>query len=476
MQQPTYSQTTKPPTGKKVIICFNSEEENEIQAFIRRFRVIHEEKGFDPDDLDIQVIYPCDIASDQYMTWSGTEPTQEQKEILSKLKPQDKIYIWGHGAPNYAYIPGAFYTEIAEYLEKGINKENFGPGKGPLNITVEICNGARGGSQGKDSFAAKLHSLLGKKGIDSTVTGRLRNVFIDLQFLPLYGIKTIERANDGLVKAGIYESESMYQRMAERSKVTYKWDERDSNVQVRVDSYRESTLIGFIKLKQSILERMNDSYTGLLNNRDLHKILLTIEFNLMQNDKNLDISLLQKSTKRLGQYCLSLGISKNELKQFGFDYFLDSLGKKATENGFLKAETGIRKDQPLLEIEKKSFYESINAHPSFMELNRLVCILKEKNTSSTTELAEIIGSSCDGYDLYSTFFLLTRNYNMVKNDGLMVVPDYIEKSINLLNRMIHLAYESKLDNLQKQKEMQEIKSQMVFYKNAKYEFENMSIL
>ncbi|HEN5545971.1 TPA: hypothetical protein U6305_003175, partial [Legionella pneumophila] len=114
-------------------------------------------------------------------------------------------------------------------------------------------------------------------------------------------------------------------------------------------------------------------------------------------------------------------------------YFLDSLGKKATENGFLKAETGIRKDQPLLEIEKKSFYESINAHPSFMELNRLVCILKEKNTSSTTELAEIIGSSCDGYDLYSTFFLLTRNYNMVKNDGLMVVPDYIEKSINLLN-------------------------------------------
>lgn len=145
--------------NKKVVFCFNYEEKNEVDSFIRRMRNIHEDKNLDPDELEIHAIYPCDISSNKYMTWEGTNPSEEDKNILNSLTPEDKIYIWGHGAPNYAYLPGAAYTELAEYIEKSINKKNFSEGKGSLNITVEICNGARGGELGKDSFVARLHAL-----------------------------------------------------------------------------------------------------------------------------------------------------------------------------------------------------------------------------------------------------------------------------------------------------------------------------
>ncbi|MCC5791636.1 MAG: hypothetical protein JJT82_03380 [Legionellaceae bacterium] len=49
---------------KKVIICFNSEEANEVRAFQRRLLWTHQEKGFAPDSLDVEVIYPCDTSQD----------------------------------------------------------------------------------------------------------------------------------------------------------------------------------------------------------------------------------------------------------------------------------------------------------------------------------------------------------------------------------------------------------------------------
>jgi hypothetical protein len=464
--------------GKKVIICFNREEENEVKALVRRFRTVHEDMGYDADDLEVEIIYPCDIAAGKYMTWEGTEPSKEDKEILNSLTPEDTVYVWGHGAPNYAYIPGASYVELADYLEKGLNKDNFGPGKGPLNINVETCNGGRGGEQGKSSFSARLHSLLGKKGIHATVTGRLKNVVVDTSLLPIEGIKTIDRAYDGLLHAGFTIADKRYKRMAPRSKVTYRWDPSNPDIQIRVDSYRRSTLRGFIKLKESILEKLNSSDVRPLNPGQLHRIMLTIELNLAQFDKPLDTNLVKEQVLQLQQYCLTSGITSKELQEFGLDYFLGSLGKKATKDGLLVEKTGVQRNDPLLEIEKQSFYEFINDHPAFKELDRLSHLLQEKNLPKTTKLAEIIGSkeTCDGDDLYATFFIIARSHNLIKNDGNLVVPDYVEKSMGILNKMISLAYESDLDYSQKIKEIDALKKQMVFYKNADYQFEKMADL
>ncbi|WP_131795835.1 hypothetical protein [Fluoribacter gormanii] len=459
--------------SKKVILCFNRDEEIELKSYIQRMRVIHEEKGFDAEDLQVEIIYPCDISANQYMTWTGTNPSEQDKAILSSLTPEDKIYIWGHGAPNYAYIPGAVYTEIADYLEKGIDKSNFGPGKGTLNITVEICSGARGGKYGKDSFAARLHSLLGKKGIESTVTGRMKNVAFDPMLLPIEGIKTIDRAYDGMVKAGIYESESFYQHMAERSKVTYKWDDSHPNMQVRVDSYRRSTMVGFLILKRKILERLRS--IDLSNYSELHRTLLTIELNLAQHDRRLNTKLLKKYTEKLEEICKSKGLTDNELKDFGFNYFASSIGKKATENGFLIQKTGLFKNDELLEIERESFYEFINSHPLFFELNRLADII---STLNYPELGMTIGSkgTCDGENIYALFFLLARRHNLIKNDGHLIIPSYIEESMELLNKMLRLSFESELPVEKRILRMSKLKQQMIFFKHSNYRFENINAL
>ena len=304
------------------------------------------------------------------------------------------------------------------------------------------------------------------------MTGRLRNLVVDPATLPLKGVETIERFYDGLAQSGLYVSDTWYKRMAERSKVTYQWQVNNPDIQVRVDSYRQSTLIGFLKLKENILEKVNSPDIELLDQSNLNGIILTIELNLMQYDKKLDIELLKKFTEFLNDYCLMLGIKEEELKQFGFHYFRDSLGKKATGNGFLIEATGIRKNDDFLEIEKQSFYDFINNAPPFMELNRLSHFLKDKNHAN---LVKLIGSveTCDGEDLYANFFLQVRRYNLVKNDGYLVVPPYIEKSITLLNNMIRIAYESNLNYSEKKYEIKKLKEQMIFYKNTDYKFRHM---
>ncbi len=431
---------------KKVIICFNSEEANEVRELQRRLRWVHEEKGYDPDDLEIEVIYHLDIANNKYMTWEGTDPSKEDKKILASLTPEDKIYIWGHGAPNYPYVPGSIYTELADYLDKGLNKDNFGPDKGALNIAVETCNAGRGGEQGVNSYAGRLHALLGKKGYYTRVSGRLRNVSIDLNTLSMEGIKTIERALDGLEQSGIYKSEKSHQRKAVRSKVAYEWDVADPNKQIRVDSYRKSARNQFVALKLNLLKKINTPDFRPLNPGILHRLLLTVELNLGELDQYVKMKKIKSSYRELRNECIRMGLTETDLQQLGFDDFEMVLDRKATKDGFVTQATGVSREDPLLEIEKQSMYDFINNHPSFVELDRLVEFLKGNDSEETAELAEIIGSktTCDGEDLYATLFLVSRCYNLVKNDGNLVIPLEVEKTMGVLNRMVHLAYESNL--------------------------------
>ncbi|KTD50852.1 hypothetical protein [Legionella quateirensis] len=466
--------------AKRVVLCFDSAEAEEVNAFIRRMRTVEENKGLDGDALDIEVIYPCDISENQYMSWKGTEPTEHDKKILNSLTPEDKIYVWGHGAPNYASMPGAVYTELADYLEKSINKVNFAPGKGSLNITMEICNGGRGGEQGRDSYAARLHSLLGKKGIHATVTGRLRNVIIDVNRIQRDGITTMERSKWALVEAGLYEADTFYERMAVRSKVSYQWDRNDPSVQVRVDSYRRSALIGFLKIKEQILDKVNSERFPLMSPRHLHQLLLTIEFNLSQDRKQFDVDLVKKTTQELGEYCHQIGISKKELERYGFNYFQESLGNKVTKDGFLRIKTGIKCTDPLLDIEKRPIVDVINEHPPFQELNRI--IVDFKNTKDVTEdieqLIKIIGTKEDWQEanLYTDLVTIARSYNLVNNNGKLDIPDYVDVTTQIINKVLNLAYKSDLDPAQKLKEIANIKKQLTPYRNADYEFRLMSSL
>ncbi len=151
---------------KIVILCFDRSEEAEINAFIsnKRYQAsqIEPESG---DDLQIDVIFPADVSNDDFMTYGDhLSPTREEKKILQDLTPNDNIYIWGHGAPNYAYIPGAFYTEVADFIAQGIDHDKFHM-RAPLKINCEMCNGGRGGPTGEASLAGRLHSYLGKSSV-----------------------------------------------------------------------------------------------------------------------------------------------------------------------------------------------------------------------------------------------------------------------------------------------------------------------
>lgn len=114
--------------GKKIVIlsCDKSEQ-TEIEAFISRKRFkANEETPASGDLIDAKVIYLADVSADEYITYQDhLTPTRGEKKILRKLTYTDNVYIWGHGCPNDAYIPGAFYTEIANFLVAGINRQNF---------------------------------------------------------------------------------------------------------------------------------------------------------------------------------------------------------------------------------------------------------------------------------------------------------------------------------------------------------------
>ncbi len=451
--------------GKKVIFCFDSSEQSEVDAVIRRMRAVEEDKGLDPDNLDVEVIYPGDVAGNQYMTWSGTTPDARAKGILENLNPEDKIYIWGHGSPNSGYIPGAYYTEIADYIDKGVNKDNFGPGKGALNITVEICNGGRGGEQGQDSFAARLHSLLGKKGVYSQVTGRLKNVALDTSTLALEGIKTIDRHMDGLRQMGVNISEDNYKRHGVRSKVTYQWDPSDTNQQLRVDNYRLSLRTGFIKVKRNILDKVNEGPNPLLDPRKLHRLLLTVELNLSDNAEQLKLDIIKNATKDLGALCRSIGMSNQELKDMGLEHFHHSLDDKAHTDGFLRERTNVSRNAPLLDVERQSLFDAVATHPAFQELH-LISNTIAQSAEHRDFANDIIGSEqSSGEDnLYGNFFMQCRKDIINNHDGKIKIDKNVTDAITQMNQLLRATFIDNKDQAQKLDALKEVKAKLDDYK------------
>lgn len=457
----------------KVIVCFDKSEANEVRAFQRRLDAQHVEKGGNPDDLEVKIIYPCDVSEEQtYMSWSGTDPTPEDKKVLESLTSEDKIYIWGHGAPNYAYISGSIYTELADYLEKGLNKSNFGDNHAPLEIAVEICNGGRGGEIGKDSYAARLHALMGKKGIDCRVSARMRNVSIDTSTLEYDGVRTIKRYQDGLEQAGIYKSDQWHQRKATGSKVVYEWEGVNLDIQVRTDGYRKSTLEKFVPLKEALLAEANTKNRPELQG-ELRKVCLAIEFHLARTDKEHSRRAVNAGMQELEDLCQKMGISTEKMDEMGVGDFKSLVQSDRVQNGLIRQETGVLKTDPLLSIERQEMLNFIHNDPSFVELNRLVENLKVSEHASSDALVELIGckETCDTFDMYACFLLVARSYNIVNNDGELVIPSEVQKSMATLNNMLKVTYESDLPIAQKKQQLRQFKKELVGTKHVAYAFD-----
>ncbi|WP_133139700.1 hypothetical protein [Legionella genomosp. 1] len=426
--------------GKKaVILCFDKSEEREVQAFMRRIQNREEEKG--NEDIEVHIIYPVDVNEGQYMTWESAEPEEADKEILESMTPDDHLYIWGHGAPSNPYIPGAFYTEIGDYLDKTLNKEVFGPDKGTLKINVEICNGGRGGVQGENSFAARLHSYLGKLGIYSEVAGRLRNVSVDIPNLPHEGLKSIPRHYDGLSNL-IALPDSYYEHQAERSKVTYAWGGIDGKVQLRVDGYRRSLTRDYLELKDALMKEVSDS--RMLDPRKIHKLLLGIEFRISNPQIEMKPAEIHKAAHELYEYCKMAGLKEETLEKLGFERFIASISRKASSNGFLEAPTGVRSDDKKLPVEVKALRDILFENPEMKKLNNLVERLKEKadTNPNIARLVEKLGceESFAESNLYASFFMMYRKSIIHLDTGTVEFPVAIKNIIDPLNHLLEKVY------------------------------------
>lgn len=270
-----------------VILSFDRGDPVATLAFQQRIQAREAAKGREVAIDDIKVIYLADLSNNEYMTWTGITPSEEDKAVLQSLEGGDKVYLWGHGSPNSGYIPGGFYTEVADFLEKGLKKSNFSPEKGPLDVCVEICSGGKGGKFGKQSFAATLHAYLGKLGIFAKVTGRMQILWIDSQTLRVEGAKTIDRLYYAMTQAlGITPDAKRLKHQEARSKVTYMWDPSDSGEQIRVDSYRTSLHDTYVQLKKKIYENATGLGFYSQEYKTLRQQLLKIDFTLSNHENH----------------------------------------------------------------------------------------------------------------------------------------------------------------------------------------------
>ncbi|HAU1066326.1 TPA: hypothetical protein JBI01_00055 [Legionella pneumophila] len=440
---------------KVVVLCFNKAEEAEVRAFINRIRV-RKANSDSQEEIEPYIIYPADVNKDEYMTWKGEEPNDEDKETLGSLTSNDRLFIWGHGSPNYAYIPGAFYTEIGNYLNHALDKDQFSSSKGALRIGVEICNGGRGGALGKNSFAARLHAYLGKLGIYSEVSGRLRNVVIDTSNLPHEGLKTIPRHYDGLSHF-ISIPDRYYEHQAEQSKVTYAWGGLENKEQIRIDSYRRSLKRDFFQLKEKLLEEVSQS--PIINPRNIHQALLAIEFRLSDETTPIQVSLLKQLTEELHQECRKHGFGDEVLRSIGFERFLSSIARKAHANGFLLAKTNTRVDDPKLPIEQKPLSQTLSANSEMQRLNNTVERLRQKNQEhfapDLETLIKILGceDTVNENNLYANLFQLYRKILIASDSGEIDLPSHIKDIIDPLVSLLEIIY---LDEDLSQNKQQEL--------------------
>ncbi|KTD11195.1 hypothetical protein Lgra_2161 [Legionella gratiana] len=422
--------------NKHVILSFDRGDPEVTLAFQQRIQAREAKRGIQIDLDDIKVIYLADLSNEEYMTWTGISPSEKDKEILQSLEGDDKVYLWGHGTPNSGYIPGGFYTEIADYLEKGLNKDNFSPSKGPLDVCVEICSGGKGGEHGKNSFAASLHAYLGKIGIFSKVTGRMSILWLDHNTLSNSGAQTVNRAYYGMTQALNLpvEAEKLHHQ-APRSKVTYMWDPTESEHQIRIDSYRSSLFDEFIRLKEKILANAHDLK---INYTELHRLLLKIEFSLSDHTRPLDVELLKSCLQTLADdFSQVLEGNENETIRYELEHLNDAIQRKAHANGFIVEATGLHKSDPKLPIEEKSFAEVIYDLPVLKRMDEIASLLKEQG-NIPQEILDIIGSKeTKGEDnCYAHFFTTARKHIIRQHNGTTNIPESLIKPMAIVNKML----------------------------------------
>ncbi|CEG56105.1 hypothetical protein [Legionella fallonii] len=434
---------------KLIFLCCDSSEEREIQAFIsrKRFRAERENPG-SGDDIEAHIIYPADVSTGDYMTYGNHRtPTEEERELLEGLTSQDDIYVWGHGSPNYAYIPGASYTEIADFLLAGIKKENFS-GENPLKIHCEMCNSGRGGPDGESSFAGRMHAYIEKKGVVSRVTGRLRNVVIDFDNIRERGVMTLRREYDALLHMGLKLPDSVYKHQETGSKVTYFREIHEGiMVQVRQDSYRNALNREFLKFEDKLIERLGQD-VFISKDRlkpELHQALLGVGLRLSSVDEHLDVKELTQSINDLSQLLKSnYNLTDNDLKELGFDSFRDKLMHQAQGGGLVKKTTGVNLDDPLLPNEVAPLHDVIKAHPLLKELSDSVKKLQELNrdkeipNENLNKFIQSLGSEDDINDssLYSSIYTEYRKSMLMENDGQTMMPKHLEKILVSTNKMV----------------------------------------
>lgn len=425
--------------NKHVILSFDRGDPEVTLAFQQRIQAREAKRGVQIDVDDIKVIYLADLSNEEYMTWTGISPSEEDKEILQSLEGGDKVYLWGHGSPNSGYIPGGFYTEIADYLEKGLNKNNFSPSKGPLDVCVEICSGGKGGEHGKNSFAASLHAYLGKIGIFSKVTGRMSILWLDYNTLTSSGAKTVNRAYYALTQAlDLPVPQKKLNHQAPRSKVTYIWDPTEHEHQLRIDSYRSSVLDEFLRLKEKILANANNSKIKISNYSELHQLLLKIEFSLSDNTQSLDVALLKSCVETLSNdFEQVIEGNENESIRYEFECFNNAVQRKAHAQGFLLEATGLHKSDAKLPIEEKSFAEVIYDIPALKRMDEIAFLLKEQGNTAQEILAIIGSKETKGEEnCYAHFFTTARKHIIRQHNGTTDIPESLIKPMTIVNKML----------------------------------------
>lgn len=440
------------PNKKLVILCCDSNERSEIDAFISRKRFkANEENPGSGDDLDVHIIYPADVFEDNYMTYGEHQtPTEDEKEILHSLTSEDNIYIWGHGSPNDAYIPGAFHTEIADFLAGGINKENFDANH-PLKINCEMCNAGRGGPTGESSFAGRFHSYLGKIGIPASVSGRHRNVVIDYEKIKTEGITTLKREYDGLSHL-IKLPESFYKHQEPGSKVTYTWQDSE---QVRLDSYRIILNKKFINFNAK-LGNMIEPISGASLKIELEKKMLAVKLQINRMDDNLNTKKLKTAMDDLKTTLMTkFSLTEPQLNELGFETFYTKAMHQASGGGLVSKKTGVSINDPLLPNESGAFVNILKEHPTLKELSDTVKKFEKefRNQNDTlepkiNEFIESLGSEDDinSDSLYASLFTSYRKSVLVENDGSLKMPRDVENiaksTTNMLNKLCQNPFHS----------------------------------
>ncbi len=430
---------------KLVILCFDSSEKAEIEAFISRKRFRANQQNPDSgDELQVHIIYPADVAEGNYMTYGDHRtPNEDEKEILQSLTSKDNIYLWGHGSPNYAYIPGAYYTEIADFLAAGIKKENFDASH-PLKINCEMCNAGRGGPTGESSFAGRFHAYLGKKGIPSTVSGRHRNVVIDFEKLRTEGITTLKREYDGLSHF-LKIPDSFYKHQEPGSKVTYTWQGTD---QFRLDSYRILLNKRFNDFEAN-LQKMIGPISDSKLKADLEKEKLAIKLQINDIDEHLDENKLAIAMNNLKTTLTTkFSLTEDKLKDIGFEALHEKAMHFASGGGLVSKATGVSSTDSLLPNESGAFVDVLKAHPVLQELSDAVKRFEQEFSNDSekihqTKINEFVASigsedNINSDSLYASLFTSYRKSVLLENDGLLTMPSDLENiakaTTNMLNK------------------------------------------